>query len=184
VRGSSGSVRQRVAMEVQRAAVEDVSTYTAMARVAQAWLRARGLGQYVPAAHDEYASAIRLRAESGTLYAARDGDTSVGFFSLDPAPSPWWPADDERAPIFPAWWSVSGLAATESVVTSSSGASPRPVAGGAASCASIVTPAMPGCARTMSPTRLHSSGTCGAASRLCRLLVPTRGIGPGDGSGA
>lgn len=84
-------------MEVRPASPEDVGTYTALGRAAQAWLRSRGLGQYVPAAHDEYAAAIRSRVESGTLYVIRDSGPPVGFFSLDPAPSPWWPADGVSA---------------------------------------------------------------------------------------
>jgi len=84
-------------MEVQLAGVEDVATYADLGRAAQAWLRARGLEQYVPAAHDDYASAIRVRAESGTLYAVRDGDAVVGFFSLDSVASKWWPMDGELA---------------------------------------------------------------------------------------
>jgi GNAT superfamily N-acetyltransferase len=82
-------------MEIRRAIVEEVETYFELARAAQAWLRSRGLGQYVPAAHVEYADAIRARAEAGTLYAVRDDEAAVAFFSLDPAPSPWWPADGE-----------------------------------------------------------------------------------------
>jgi GNAT superfamily N-acetyltransferase len=84
-------------MEVHTADVEDVVNYAALGRAAQAWLRDRGLGQYVPAAHDAYASTIRSRAESGTLYAVWDGGVAVGYFSLDPAPSPWWPADGDSA---------------------------------------------------------------------------------------
>src|SRR5579871_3147502 len=80
-------------MEIRRAVVEEVETYFELARAAQAWLRGRGLGQYVPAAHVEYAEAMRARAEAGTLYTGRDDGVAVAFFSLDPAPSPWWPAD-------------------------------------------------------------------------------------------
>jgi hypothetical protein len=76
-------------MEVRRAVAEDVGTYADLGREAQAWLRSRGLEQYVPAAHDEYADAIRARAEAGTLYAVREDGAAVAFFSLDPAPSPW-----------------------------------------------------------------------------------------------
>jgi GNAT superfamily N-acetyltransferase len=61
------------------------------------WLRSRGLSQYVPAAHDEHAAAIRTRAESGTLYVVRDGDEAIGYFSLDSSPSPWWSADGTPA---------------------------------------------------------------------------------------
>ena len=84
-------------MEFRRAVIEDVDTYVDLGRAAQAWLRSRGLEQYVPAAHDEYADAIRARAEAGTLYAVHDGGAAVAFFSLDPSPSPWWPADGEPA---------------------------------------------------------------------------------------
>ena len=54
-------------MEVRRAVMEDVGMYADFGRAAQAWLRARGLEQYVPAAHDEYADAILARVEAGTL---------------------------------------------------------------------------------------------------------------------
>ena len=84
-------------MEIRRAVMEDVGTYVDLGRAAQAWLRTRGLEQYVPAAHDEYADAIRARVEAGTLYAVWDGGAAVAFFSLDAAPSPWWPADGEPA---------------------------------------------------------------------------------------
>ena len=56
-------------MEFRRAVIEDVDTYVDLGRAAQAWLRSRGLEQYVPAAHDEYADAILARVEAGTLYA-------------------------------------------------------------------------------------------------------------------
>jgi GNAT superfamily N-acetyltransferase len=84
-------------MEIRLARPEDVGTYVALGRAAQALLRSRGLEQYVPAAHDEYAAAIRSKVESGTLYVVWDGGTAVGFFSLDLASSPWWPADGEPA---------------------------------------------------------------------------------------
>jgi len=84
-------------MEVRRAVREDVGVYAAFGRAAQARLRTRRLEQYVPAAHDEYADAILARVEAGTLYAVWDGGSAVAFFSLDPAPSPWWPADGEPA---------------------------------------------------------------------------------------
>src|SRR5215831_6086332 len=84
-------------MEIRRAVMEDVVTYVDLGRAAQAWLWTRGLEQYVPAAHDEYADVLQARAEAGTLYAVWDGGAAVAFFSLDPAPSPWWPADGEPA---------------------------------------------------------------------------------------
>jgi GNAT superfamily N-acetyltransferase len=80
-------------MEVRPARSEKVSTYAAFGRAAQTWLSSRGLEQYVPAAHDEYAAAIRSKVEPRTLYAVWDGETVVGFFNLDESPSPWWPTD-------------------------------------------------------------------------------------------
>jgi GNAT superfamily N-acetyltransferase len=84
-------------MEVRSADLEDVVRYVALGRAAQAWLRARGLSQYVPAGHEEYSASIQLRVESGTLFAVQDDGETVGFFSLDALPSPWWPADDVSA---------------------------------------------------------------------------------------
>src|SRR5690349_3464566 len=84
-------------MQVRLARLEDIATYAAFGCAAQTWLSARGLKQYVPAAHEEYAASIRAKVESHTLYAVWEDDTAVGFFSLDEEPSPWWPANGERA---------------------------------------------------------------------------------------
>jgi GNAT superfamily N-acetyltransferase len=84
-------------MDVRTAGPEDASAYVALAQAAQAWLQSRGLGQYIPAAHDEYAAMIRSRIESGTLFAVWEMGEAVAFFNLDPAPSLWWPADDAPA---------------------------------------------------------------------------------------
>lgn len=83
-------------MTVRPATAADIPTYVALGRVAQAWLTARGLGQYVPAAHPEYADAIAARVPAGTLFAVEAGGP-VGFFSLDSVPSPWWPVDGVTA---------------------------------------------------------------------------------------
>jgi GNAT superfamily N-acetyltransferase len=80
-------------MRIRLANSKDVATYTALAHAAQAWLRSRGLNQYVPAAHDEYTAAIRSRVESGTLFAVQHADQAIAFFSLEASPSQWWPAD-------------------------------------------------------------------------------------------
>jgi GNAT superfamily N-acetyltransferase len=80
-------------MEVRRAVADDVDTYLELGRAAQAWLRSRGLRQYVPAAYAECAAAVRARVEGGKLYGVRDNGEAIGFFTLDEAPSPWWPAD-------------------------------------------------------------------------------------------
>ena len=80
-------------MRIRLANSKDVATYTALAHAAQAWLRSRGLNQYVPGAHDEYTAAIRSRVESGTLFAVQHADQAIAFFSLEASPSQWWPAD-------------------------------------------------------------------------------------------
>jgi GNAT superfamily N-acetyltransferase len=84
-------------VEIRPADLEDVARYVALGRAAQAWLQSRGLSQYVPAAHHEYTASIRSRVESGTLFAVQDGGETIGFFSLDTSPSPWWPADGAPA---------------------------------------------------------------------------------------
>lgn len=84
-------------MEIRTAHQEDIATYAAFGRAAQGWLRTHGFGQYVPAAHDEYAAAIRSRVDSGSLFAVQEGGDAIGYFSLDVSPSPWWPADPTPA---------------------------------------------------------------------------------------
>lgn len=84
-------------MEVRTAGQEDAAAYITLAREAQAWLESQGLGQYIPAAHEEYAAMIRVRIESGTLFAVCEAEQVVAFFSLDRAPSSWWPADGASA---------------------------------------------------------------------------------------
>ncbi|MFO0899706.1 MAG: GNAT family N-acetyltransferase [Pirellulales bacterium] len=83
---------QGIDVEIRPADLKDVGKYALLAKAAQEWLRSRGLGQYVPAAH-ETPAALAARVDSGTLYAVwRDG-AAVAFFHLSAAPSPWWPAD-------------------------------------------------------------------------------------------
>lgn len=84
-------------LQVRRTRLDDIETYTALAIEAQARLRERGLGQYVPAAHAEYSSAIRARVDDGSLHALSSGDLPVAFFSVDERPSPWWPTLGEAA---------------------------------------------------------------------------------------
>jgi GNAT superfamily N-acetyltransferase len=77
--------------------VELLGEYVAFGRAAQGWLRSRGLTQYVPAAHEEYADVIQARAESGSLYAVWEDGEVVGFFHLEQVPPRWWAADGEAA---------------------------------------------------------------------------------------
>ncbi len=99
--GDTGAIDQECGdsqrMKIRTASLEDVATYAALARDAQAWLQSRGLGQYIPAAHDEYADAVQARAKACTLYAVEDGDAPIAFFSLEPNPTQWWPPDQTPA---------------------------------------------------------------------------------------
>ncbi len=83
---------EEIDVEICLADLKDVGKYALLAKAAQAWLRSRGLGQYVPVAH-EAPEALAARVDSGTLYAVWREGAVVGFFNLDAAPSPWWPAD-------------------------------------------------------------------------------------------
>jgi len=97
--GSSRARRwaNQVPMETREAVPDDLESYAALGRAAQAWLQSRGLRQYVPAAHEEYAGAIRSRIESGTLFAVQSGGETLAFFVLEPTPAAWWPPDEVSA---------------------------------------------------------------------------------------
>ncbi len=87
-------------MEVRPARPEDLPTYQHYARQAQAWLKKQGLAQYIPAAHDLYATAFAARIEAGTLFAAWVAGVPLAFFFLDAKSSPWWPPDGVAALYF------------------------------------------------------------------------------------
>lgn len=83
--------------EVRAAVPDDLEAYVSLGRAAQAWLQCRGLGQYVPAAHEEYSAAIRSHMESGALFAVQRGGATVAYFALDQTPAPWWPPGEVSA---------------------------------------------------------------------------------------
>ena len=85
--GSSPTLDVRIARRV------DLAAYVALARLAQARLMAKGLAQYVPAAHPEYDAYVRARIADGSLHAVWTGAEPVAFFVLESARSRWWPAD-------------------------------------------------------------------------------------------
>lgn len=84
-------------LEFRPAHPGELETYFTLARAAQAWLLSQGLKQYIPAAHDLYADAMRARIESGTLFAVDCQGQASAFFGLDAGPSQWWPEDGMRA---------------------------------------------------------------------------------------
>jgi 8-oxo-dGTP diphosphatase len=81
----------------RRAGADDLERCLTLARAAQERLAARGLGQYVPAAHAPGRQAVEARLAAGSLFAVVAAGPPGAFFVLDPAPSPWWPPDGVRA---------------------------------------------------------------------------------------
>jgi GNAT superfamily N-acetyltransferase len=84
-------------MEIRRATVDDIPAYVDLGRTAQSWLKSRGLAQYVPAAHEENGADILAQVAAGVLYVVWLAEARVAFFSLNPKPSRWWPADEAPA---------------------------------------------------------------------------------------
>jgi GNAT superfamily N-acetyltransferase len=99
---------------VRKAKLADIAAYVSFAQSAQAGLRARGFGQYVPAAHEQYAPSIQSQVEAGTLYAVGCRQSPLAFFTLDASPSQWWPVDAAPA-LYLAGMVVSGRARGQSV---------------------------------------------------------------------
>ncbi|HTM53328.1 MAG TPA: GNAT family N-acetyltransferase [Pirellulales bacterium] len=95
-------------IEISPATQDDVDAYVAMAREAQAWIAARGLRQYVPAAHEAYAAAVAARVAAGTLYKVRQRDETIAFFALDACGPAWWDSFEGSALY------VSGIVVTRS----------------------------------------------------------------------
>jgi GNAT superfamily N-acetyltransferase len=96
-------------IEFRQTETADIVAYVAFANAAQEKLRERGLGQYVPAAHPEYADSIQTRVAAGSLFKAISGAETVAFFNMEGAPSGWWPVDGAPAlylagmVVSPAW---------------------------------------------------------------------------------
>ncbi len=84
-------------MIFRAAMARDVATYVAFAVTAQAWLRERGLEQYVPAAHPAASETIATRVAAGSLIVVESDGKPAGFFSLEETPSQWWSPDQVQA---------------------------------------------------------------------------------------
>jgi RimJ/RimL family protein N-acetyltransferase len=69
---------------------QDIATYVAMAKDAQLDLRCRGLGQWVPAAHDAFRGEIDARIERKELFKIVVCNAPIGYFVLTTQPSSWW----------------------------------------------------------------------------------------------
>src|SRR5262249_43153164 len=80
-------------MRIEPARAEDIEVYVAFAQAAQAMVRARGLAQWVPAAHAEYRGAIETQQAAGSLFGVYEHAMPLAFFVVTNARSPWWPQD-------------------------------------------------------------------------------------------
>ena len=85
-------------LAVRRAVPDELPAYLAFSRAAQQRLRQRGLAQYLPAAHDEFAGDMRQRVACGSLLSAWSGGQLVGFFNWDTVRPAMWPATPSVTP--------------------------------------------------------------------------------------
>jgi GNAT superfamily N-acetyltransferase len=76
---------------------DDLPTHVAFAREAQAFLRDRGLAQWVPAAHPPHLPRLAQQVDRGELLRLDLDGVPVAFFALSQDASEWWPADGVRA---------------------------------------------------------------------------------------
>jgi GNAT superfamily N-acetyltransferase len=77
----------------------------AFSRHAQQRLRAKGLAQYLPAAHEEFTDEMRQRVAQGTLRSVWSGGQPVGYFNWDSHPPAMWDTVSDR----PAAWYLAGM---------------------------------------------------------------------------
>jgi phenylacetate-CoA ligase len=77
--------------------ISDIDTYVRLAADAQQFLRSRGLGQWVPAAHASYRDQLERQFAAGVVFKVVIDHSPVAFFVVTDQPSPWWAADGRRA---------------------------------------------------------------------------------------
>src|SRR3954470_10016248 len=75
---------------VQSARASDIARYVELAQVAQAFIRSKGLSQWVPAAHPAFQPHLVAKVQRGSLYKVCDGADAIAFFDFSFEPSEWW----------------------------------------------------------------------------------------------
>jgi GNAT superfamily N-acetyltransferase len=75
----------------------DLSHYVEIARGAQAHLRALGLTQWVPAAHDDYRSIVEAQLNRGDVYKVLLSEWPIAFFVVTTTPTVFWQPTTARA---------------------------------------------------------------------------------------
>jgi GNAT superfamily N-acetyltransferase len=76
---------------VETASQSDIPKYVAHAQIAQAFLRSKGLAQWVPAAHPEFLPNLTAKVEKRSLRRVSQGKDAIAFFDFTFEPSEWWP---------------------------------------------------------------------------------------------
>lgn len=75
---------------VAPALLDDLDRYVSLAQEAQAFLRGRGLAQWVPPAHASYRRVLVDRVAAGELHKFVCADQTVAFFRLSAEGPEWW----------------------------------------------------------------------------------------------
>jgi GNAT superfamily N-acetyltransferase len=75
---------------VEIAGQTDVPRYVELAQAAQAFLRSKGLAQWVPAAHPAFLPNLTAKAERRSLRKVSQGKDAIAFFDFSFEPSEWW----------------------------------------------------------------------------------------------
>jgi GNAT superfamily N-acetyltransferase len=68
----------------------DLDRYVEIAREAQAHLRALALGQWVPAAHDDYRPTLASQLARGDVFKVMRAETAIAFFVATTTPTTFW----------------------------------------------------------------------------------------------
>ena len=76
--------------KVEVANREDIARYVEMAQAAQAFIRSKGLAQWVPAAHPAFLPNIAAKVERRSLHKCSHRNGTIAFFDFSFDPSPWW----------------------------------------------------------------------------------------------
>ena len=83
-------------MTIVPAETADLIPYVEIAREAQAHLRALGLTQWVPAAHDDYRSTVEAQLDRGDVYKVLLAESPVAFFVATTTPTVFWQPTSEH----------------------------------------------------------------------------------------
>lgn len=75
---------------VEIASPRDIPRYVELAQAAQAFLRSKGLTQWVPAAHPAFLPNLTAKTEKRSLRKVSKGKDAIAFFDFSFEPTEWW----------------------------------------------------------------------------------------------